>query len=162
MLQRLVGGHSGPVLIGCGNLVTTDARYLLVRESKSSAGFRYNLPSGTPEVGETLAAAAIREAREETGLEVAPRYLVGLYQCPETSEGFGVVNFVFFSEVIGGSLRPSPEHPEVRYFSADEIDRLGEAGQLRGTHIRRCIEDLRRGANLPLDLVHLVPPSPLP
>jgi ADP-ribose pyrophosphatase YjhB (NUDIX family) len=52
-------------------------------------------------VDELLADAAVREAREDTGLVV---------------EGFGVVNFVFASHVVGGALAASAAHPEVRSF----------------------------------------------
>jgi ADP-ribose pyrophosphatase YjhB (NUDIX family) len=105
------------VLVGCGSLIEGDGGYLLVREAKASARYRYNLPAGKPEAGETLVEAAVREAREETGLEVAVDHLVGIYHCPRTSEGFGIVNFVFASHRLEGDPVPSAEHPEVGYSS---------------------------------------------
>ncbi len=90
-------------IIGCCNLIGDEiGGYVLVQESKPSAWSRYNLPAGKPEVGETLTEAAVREAQEEAGLTVSVSHLIGVYECPQTSEGFGVVNFVFYSEVIGG------------------------------------------------------------
>jgi 8-oxo-dGTP diphosphatase len=149
------------VIIGCCNLIADDSRYLLVRESKYSARARYNLPAGKPEPGETLVEAAAREAREETGLEVAVDSLVGLYHCPRTSEGFGVVNFVFSSRRIMGDVRTSPQHPEVRYFSRAEINDLAAKRLIRGTHIERAIDDYEDGKRLPLSIVEVVPASPL-
>jgi ADP-ribose pyrophosphatase YjhB (NUDIX family) len=81
--------HSEPnsiVIIGCSNLIAEADRYLFVRESKASARARYNLPAGKPEAGETLIEAAVREAREQTGLDVVVDHLIGLYHCPRTSE----------------------------------------------------------------------------
>jgi len=150
------------VIIGCCNLISENGRYLLVRESKASARSRYNLPAGKPEPGETLIEAAIREAREETGLDVAVHHLIGLYHCPQTSEGFGVVNFVFSSRRITGDVRTSSQHPEVRYFSRAEIAGLAAEGLLRGTHIARAIDDCENGKRLPLSIVEIVPASPLP
>src|SRR5688500_17184701 len=91
----LVAAPASGVIIGCGNLVERAGSYLLVREGKASARARFNLPAGKPEVGETLIEAAVREAKEESGLDVTVDHLVGLYHCPQTSEGFGVLNIVF-------------------------------------------------------------------
>jgi ADP-ribose pyrophosphatase YjhB (NUDIX family) len=155
-------GSVPPVIIGCGNLVAGGDGYLLVKESKPSTGLRYNLPSGKPEVGETLAEAARREAREEAGIDVVVDGLVGIYHCPATSEGFGVVNFVFSSTAVGGDLTPSAEHPEVAYVPRSAIESLHARHLLRGNHIVRAIEDLEAGRCVPLSLIQLVPPEPLP
>jgi 8-oxo-dGTP pyrophosphatase MutT (NUDIX family) len=148
------------VIIGCSNLIAENGHYLFVRESKQSARSRYNLPAGKPEPGETLTEAAVREAREETGLEVAVDHLIGLYHCPR--EGFGVVNLVFSSRPVGGRIRTSNEHPEVRYFSRAEIAGLAAERLIRGTHIERAIDDHVNGKRLPLSIVEIVPASPLP
>jgi ADP-ribose pyrophosphatase YjhB (NUDIX family) len=150
------------VIIGCGNLVELDGSYLLVREGKPSARGRFNLPAGKPEVGETLVGAAVREAKEETGLDVTVEHIVGLYHCPQTSEGFGVVNVVFASSVIGGKIATSDAHPEVRYFTRAEVADLAARRLLRGSHIELAIDAHAVGQRLPLDLLRVVPASPLP
>jgi 8-oxo-dGTP diphosphatase len=147
-------------IVACSNLIMSDQGTLLVRESKPSARQRYNLPAGKVEMGESLIEAAVREAKEETGLDVVPDHLVGVYHCPETSEGGAVVNFVFSSVVTGGALRTSDEHPEVRYFTKPEVQALGASGMLRGNHIELAIDQHERGVRLPLDIVQLVPASP--
>lgn len=154
---------SGPAtLIGCSNLVVEEGLTLLVLESKSQARDRYNLPAGKPELGETLAEAAAREAEEETGLRVEPEYLVGIYHCPRTSEGVGVVNFVFRSHVVGGALRTTAEHPDARFFTRDEVAELGRTQRLRGIHVELAIDQCAAGARLPADVVQLVASWPLP
>ncbi len=150
------------MIIGCCSLISDGGRYLLVREAKESARRRYNLPAGKPDLGETLIEAAVREAREETGLAVTIEQLVGIYHCPRTSEGFGVVNFVFAAAVAAGELAPSPQHPEVRYFTRAEIADLSAERMIRGTHIERAIADYEGGRRLPLSLVEVVPASRLP
>jgi ADP-ribose pyrophosphatase YjhB (NUDIX family) len=150
------------VVVGCCNVIARDGSYLLVQETKRSARRRYNLPAGTLEVGETVVEAAERECQEETGLLVRVERLVGIYQCTRTSEGFAVVNFVFAAIPIGGQLASSLEHPEVAYFSRDEIAALAERRRLRGAHIERAIDAYEAGVDLPLSLVQVVEPSPLP
>jgi 8-oxo-dGTP pyrophosphatase MutT (NUDIX family) len=150
------------VIVGCCNLVESEGAYLLVRESKPSAGARFNLPAGKPEVGETLVEAAVREAKEETGLDVTVDHIVGLYQCLQTGEGFGVVNFVFASRVVGGEIAISEAHPEVRYFSRAEVSDLAGRRMLRGSHIELAMDDHARGHCLALDVLRVVPASRLP
>lgn len=158
-VSDLISDDSEPaVIIGCCNLITNDAgSYLLVKEAKPSAWSRFNLPAGKPERGETLVEAATREAQEETGLEVSVDHLVGIYQCPRTSEGFGVVNFVFFSRVVGGELRSSDAHPEVRYFSKEELDEMVVQRAIRGRHIPAAIADHEAGRHMPTSTVQVVP-----
>ena len=149
-------------VIGCSNLIVRGGRYLLVQESKEPARSLFNLPAGKPELGETLAEAAVREAREETGLDVQVEYLVAIYHCPRTSEGVGVVNFVFRSTVAGGMLRTSTEHPAVGYFSREEIAKLGRAGRLRGVHVELAVDQCAAGNRLPMDTVQLIACAPSP
>ena len=149
------------VLAAC-NLIVEDGAVLLVRETKASARGRLNLPAGRVEPGETVIDAAVREAREETGLEVEAVAVVGIYHCPMTSEGFPVINVVFESRRVGGAIATSPEHPEVRFVPFAQVAQLADAGMLRGTHIAAAVAAFETGRRWPVDVVEVVPPSPLP
>jgi 8-oxo-dGTP diphosphatase len=160
--QRAMDVPHPTTVIGCSNVIVDHGRYLLVQESKPLAAQRYNLPAGKPELGETLAEAAAREAREETGLLVVAEDLVAIFHAPWTPEGVGVVNFIFRSKVVGGELRASSEHPDVRYFSREEIAALGRQGSLRGIHIELAIDRCATGARLPPGTVQLIDvPAPI-
>lgn len=79
------------------------------------------LPGGGVEDGESLAEAAIREAKEETGVDVELTRLVGVY-----SRLGGMWNDVhavlFAARPVGGELRLQPgETVEVKYFPFDAI-----------------------------------------
>ncbi len=55
----------------CGVVVIREEKYLLVQEKNPKVYGKWNLPGGYVDKGETLEQAAIREAREEVGLEVS-------------------------------------------------------------------------------------------
>jgi 8-oxo-dGTP diphosphatase len=60
--------------------VFRNGRVLIVRRAQPPAAGLYTLPGGVVELGETLAEAAAREVREETGLQIEPLTLVGYRQ----------------------------------------------------------------------------------
>ncbi|MYJ71973.1 MAG: NUDIX hydrolase [Rhodospirillaceae bacterium] len=57
-------------IVGVGVVVWKDGNVLLIRRGKSPMRGRWSLPGGRQELGETVREAAVREVREETGLEI--------------------------------------------------------------------------------------------
>ncbi len=77
--------------------------------------------------GETIAETAVREVKEETGLDVEVVSLVGIYSNPdhvvEYSDGEVRQQFsvCFACRYLGGELATSDETSEVGYFSPDKV-----------------------------------------
>ena len=111
-------GLAAPRVPGASDLLVVQA--VILREGRVLLSVRsdlrgWELPGGTPQPGESDAAALAREVREETGLEVEILRRVGDYQ----RSGFRPhVARVFACRVRGGSERPSPETPRLRWFEA--------------------------------------------
>ena len=98
------------------NVYATDAdgRILVVRPTYTND---WMLPGGRVERGETPHAAAVREAREETGLDVVidRLALVDARRARDTS-------FIFVAHVTGGELEPQlGEIAEIGWLGRDEI-----------------------------------------
>lgn len=88
------------------------------------------LPSGGVEEGESLAQAAIRETKEETGLDVELTRLVGVYsRLGSFSPGYMVL---FAARPIGGEIRCQPDETiAVEWFDFDQLPSPLSAGHKR-------------------------------
>jgi ADP-ribose pyrophosphatase YjhB (NUDIX family) len=92
-------------------VIASDEGIVLIRRAAGPFEGRWALPGGFVEVGETVEAAATREAAEETGLAVELARLVGVYSDPERDPRGHNVSVAFLARVVGGTrLRPSKHH----------------------------------------------------
>lgn len=77
----------------------------------------WNLPGGRLERGELPVETAVRETREETGLEIAVERLVGVYAKTDKDE----LVFVFSGKIVGGELAETDEADQCHYFYVGEL-----------------------------------------
>ena len=66
-------------LVGVGAIIIQDGRVLLAKRGHPPLAGEWSIPGGVLELGETLRAAAVREAREATCLTVEPTELLGVF-----------------------------------------------------------------------------------
>ena len=105
------------------NVAVLDAgRVLLVRSADIGL---WLLPGGRADDGESIASCAVREVREESGLEVRLTRLAGVYSMPRwMRHGHHSHHIVLFAaESVGGELMHGTdgETLDARYFSPDAL-----------------------------------------
>jgi len=115
-------------LVGVGAVIVQDNRVLLIRRGHAPLLGEWSLPGGVLECGETLREGTIREAREETGLVVEIRDLLGVYERVTRSDDgrvrYHYVLIDFLCRMTGGTLQAGSDAAEVRWFAREELNAL--------------------------------------
>ncbi len=123
-------------------VVDREGRILLHRRDDNEL---WSIPGGAMEVGESIGQTVVREVKEETGLDVEPESIVGVYSNPRhvVEYGDGEVrqqfSICFACKAIGGHLATSDESLEVAFFSPAEIDSMPMHESIR-LRIRHYLE----------------------
>ncbi|MFF4382011.1 NUDIX domain-containing protein [Kitasatospora sp. NPDC001547] len=116
-------------LVVAASAVVTDPDGRILLQRRTDNGL-YALPGGTMDLGESLPDTAVREVREETGLDVEITGLVGTYTDPrhviaysdgEVRQQF---NVCFTARITGGDLRISGESTDLRFIAPSDIEEL--------------------------------------
>lgn len=118
-------------LVGVGAIIIEGNRVVLVKRAHPPIQGHWSIPGGVLEVGEMVREAAVREAREETGLIVEPGELLGVYdrilRDPEQRVQYHYVLIDFLCRRVSGEPQPGSDADEVRWFLAEEIPGLNLA-----------------------------------
>lgn len=79
------------------------------------------MPGGGADAGESIGEAAVREALEETGLEVKLKRLAGIYSMPRAKAWANLI-IVFVGQPVGGKLKAQEgEVLEMKFFPVDNL-----------------------------------------
>jgi 8-oxo-dGTP diphosphatase len=121
--ERLVCASCGFVFyldpkIAVGTIIrAAEGGIVLVRRAIEPGFGKWVFPGGYVDRGEEITSAAIREAREECGLEIQLQDLVGIY----SYAGKTPIIIVYAATIAGGTLCADDECLEARVFDASEI-----------------------------------------
>ena len=134
-------GHAPWIMPGAAAIVRDGAGRILLQRRGDTGD--WGLPAGAMELGERIDQTIVREVYEETGLEVKPTRLVGVYSGREfrftypNGDQVNVVSTLFDCRIVGGRLQADGvESLEVRFFAPDALP------PLLPRHVRRIQDTL--------------------
>jgi 8-oxo-dGTP diphosphatase len=115
-------------LVGVGAIIIEGDRVVLIKRGHPPLAGEWSIPGGVLEVGETLRQAAVREAKEETGLTVEPGDLLGVFDRVLRDDAgriqYHYVLIDFLCRRIAGEPQPAGDAAEARWFKRDEVAQL--------------------------------------
>jgi len=128
-----IRGHIGhkkiPLIGACACIEDEQGRMLWQR--RVDFGW-WGLPGGLIEIGETISQCVVREVFEETGLQVEPTRLVGVYSSPDydvvypNGDQAQLVGYCFACRIVGGTLHIANEETiQYEWFAADDAPPSG-------------------------------------
>ena len=143
-LRKLTGPRK--LILNCGGVVIEkDGKVLFQRRADNG---KWGLIGGLVEMNETYAQAAVREAREETGLEVKLTSFLGIFHNHDmvwaNGDAAHVISAMYTAEIVSGEPRIDGESFELRFFGKDEFPEL-----FAEDHIA-ALKAWRGGIRLPL------------
>jgi 8-oxo-dGTP diphosphatase len=92
--------------------------FLILRRNEPK---QWAIPGGFCDYGESLEEAAVREAREETGLEVELIEQFHTYSDPRRDPRQHNISTVYIARAIGGTLRAQDDAQETGVFTEDDL-----------------------------------------
>lgn len=104
-------------------ILIEDGKLLLVKRGREPFKGEWALPGGRIEEDETAEQCLVREMEEETGLEVEPLKLVGIYSDPGRDPR-GIIAAAYLVKRIGGQLDAGDDASEAAWFCMDAIPSL--------------------------------------
>ena len=124
--------------VGVGAVVLDRAgRLLLVRRGVDPQRGRWALPAGFVDAGEDPRAAAAREVREETGLDVEVGDVVDVYAGSAATGGGASFFIAFRARVVGGALEAGDDAEDAAFFAQDGLPDLAFASTAAAARGRR-------------------------
>ena len=123
-LRKMIGPRK--IILNCaGALIIRDDKILFQRRTDNG---KWGLIGGLLEMNETYEEAALREIREETGLEVHLDSFLGIYHNHNmvwsNGDAAHVISAFYTASIVSGEPRIDEESYELRFFGKDEIPEL--------------------------------------
>lgn len=135
-------GYATPKVDVRAAVINDEEKILLVREKTDK---RWAMPGGWADVGDVPSEVAIREAKEESGFDVKPVKVIGVFDANRVEgklEFFHAFKIVFLCELISGTARTSDETIAVDFFGFNNLPALSQ-NRTNQKHIDEIIIHLK-------------------
>ncbi len=122
-------------IVGVGIMIREGDNYLLIKRAANPDKGLWSVPGGLVEVGERIEDAAIREAKEETCLDVKLVERLGVVDKIEYDESgkvfYHFIIIQYLAEVIGGEMCPMDDALEAKWVTLDQLPGFEITGSLK-------------------------------
>jgi len=85
---------------------------------------KWHIPGGGVAKGERVMQTVHRKIKDETGLKIKVKRLVGIWDDPKRNPFCHDITFVFIAKHIGGKLRGSDQGRDVRFFNPKKLPKM--------------------------------------
>jgi ADP-ribose pyrophosphatase YjhB (NUDIX family) len=114
--------------VGAGALVHKGGRLLLVKRNERPSKGMWSFPGGALELGETTADTAVREIKEETGLDIVIERLFDVVNYLPYERGASARNQVIVIDYLArprrGRVRLNRESSDFGWFTPEQVEKL--------------------------------------
>jgi len=116
-------------IVGVGVVVWRESQVLLIKRGKAPRVGQWSLPGGAQNLGETLAEAARREVREETGINIELGEIIATLDLIDRDDDgrvryhYTLVDFT--AESLSSDLCPGDDAADARWFDRSALSELG-------------------------------------
>lgn len=118
-------------------VVNDEGKVLVIKRRDTGA---WQIPGGVLELDETVEDGLRREVREETGLDIEPVRLTGVYK----NMKLGVVALVFLARPVDGIPMPTDESAAVAWWTLDGV--IAEMTEAFAVRVLDALHDIRSPA----------------
>ncbi len=124
-------------IVGVGAVIVQDGKLVLIRRGVEPDKGKWSIPGGGVELGETVGDAAVREAKEECGLDIElfeDRPMDALDKIVPGEKGrlkYHYVLLQFLARPKGGTLKPTSDATEARWVPLEEVERYNLTDSFR-------------------------------
>lgn len=105
-------------------IIINDESIVLIKRLNNPYKNHWAIPGGFVEYGEKVETAAVREAKEETGLDIELTKLVGVYSNPNRDPRGHTVTVAYTAKIMGGTLKSDSDAKDARFFKFEELKNI--------------------------------------
>lgn len=143
--------QDGIVLVVSVSIINED-EVLIIKENKPTAIDKWNFPSGRIEYGEDILYSAMREVKEETGLDVKLNGTNGVYNFISSTNN-QVILFHFIGEVTGGSINlEEDEISDSKWVKVNDLVKFRNEDLREPEVLKQVIENLLKKNLYPINM----------
>ena len=103
-------------------IIEKEGKIVLIERGVEPFKGKLAIPGGHVDYGETVEHAAVREAKEETNLDVKLKSILGVYSGPNADPRGHRVSTVFIAEPVAGILEGKDDAAKANYYDLNKLN----------------------------------------